>query len=311
MAVSIEVPDDVELWRAHITADPIPLVDAAGIAAGAVARELGAEITRGKVLLSYDGHLVCRLFVDGGACVYFKTGEDAEPWIYGTVRALSVPAPEVLCVDRSCAAFLLPFFVTGDVGGRPLERHEAGRFTEALNTAGRNLALVHSVDIDGFGRILDGGRGTSRDWWTWLSDGVTASADEAVHLDLLSADESVAIATTFRRVATILPQPRSALLHGDFLTRHIYVANERILTGLIDFFPMSGDPLFDFAVTSLWDGAIAGAVGDGYGAIDVRQPQWTLYRQWRALEEAVFMHKVDLDVSGQLRVVRECARSLG
>jgi aminoglycoside phosphotransferase (APT) family kinase protein len=309
-------------------------LDAAG---AAIAERTGAAPERLELILRYEGRLVCAATL-AGRRVVFKAGPGdsvrLEAWASGALRERGVLVPAVLAVDTSRRAFPLDWLLMEEVPGSPLAGWPSDRdvadldldspaIQAVLRGAGRQLRLVHSVRLAGFGTLdgapLAAGHPPVGRWPTWaayVAQDLRANLDSAVRQAILPADEARAARSVLDPRILHLEAPEPALLHGDFIARHLYVTPDGpALAGILDVGALAGDPAFDIAVADVdhrrlepRPGRYAELVLEGYGP-DARlredvDDRLLLYRAQRAIGEAAFMHANGEDVEAQLRMFR-------
>ncbi|MEP6758217.1 MAG: aminoglycoside phosphotransferase family protein [Actinomycetota bacterium] len=187
---------------------------------------------------------VYRLHRDG-ECQYLRLSEDpggsmhAEAAVLERLRAAGVSVPEVIAVDEA-PEIGRGVMLVREVPGEPLA--DAGGIDRAptLRAAGRDLARINAVAVEGFGWIR-------RDEPVWpprgedptyeaLVEGATASI-EVVAGRLATDKARRALAASFAQAQA--SDPPSRLAHGDFDATHIYQRDGRY-TGVIDFGEMRG-----------------------------------------------------------------------
>lgn len=153
--------------------------------------------------------------------------------------------PEVIGYEHRHDALGLSIMLTTEIQGEPLSR--LARDVDVmpiLAAVGRDLALINSAPVAGFGWIdrappavtaLAAARPDNR---TFLLDGL--SNDLALLTSRgLAATEREAIERVIARADAWLDAPHGWLAHGDFDRTHIYQRDGRY-TGIIDFGEMRG-----------------------------------------------------------------------
>jgi aminoglycoside phosphotransferase (APT) family kinase protein len=198
-------------------------------------------------------------------------GTDAE--LHRRLRQLGIVIPDVIHVEPFDPDIGRSVMITTEVPGRSLA--DISRPAEAAaiaRDAGRDLALVNGVPVDGFGFIRRRGAGwplrgeydhydafvTSHLPRVW--PGALASLFTHAELDVIDSllDQQRG-----------LPPAQAALAHGDFDVTPIFCAGSRY-TGLIDFGEIRGaEPFYDLGHFLLHDretlpAALLPAVLHGY-----------------------------------------------
>ena len=306
-------------------------------ARAAIEERTGRSPERMELIVRYEGRLVCATRLEGRPVV-FKAGPGdsirLEEWVSRALRPLGVRIPAVLVVDTSRGRFPLDWLLMEEVPGGPLAGWPSDRelsdldldspSTRAvLHEAGRQLRLVHSVRIAGFGPLdagtLAGDRPPSGRWASWAEyvvHDLHANLGSAVSRGILPASEAAGARSVLDPLVERLVLPEGALLHGDLIARHLFVTPEgTMLTGILDFGAISGDPAFDIAVADVDHrrlerrlGRFAGLLLEGYrpdaALLEDVAGRLLIYRAQRAIGEAAFMHANGEDVQAQLRMFR-------
>ena len=187
--------------------------------------------------------------------------------------------PEVLAYEPFSDQLLRSIMITAEIPGVPLTAEIAPETARRIvRRAGRDLARINQIAVDGFGWVDRGG--------ARLPEGLTA--EQATIDDLLIREYLPLLDTLpdepveglkpgqFRlavRNATELVSSGAAegawLAHGDLDTSHIFVDNDRY-SGIIDFGEIRGMPwYYDLAHHLMHDGerlpfSTAGWLLDGY-----------------------------------------------
>jgi aminoglycoside phosphotransferase (APT) family kinase protein len=183
-----------------------------------------------------------------------------EVWVHQTLRASGADVPEVVhfehrspILDRSV---MLVREIPGDeVGHRPVGSVTRGVLIEA----GRQLAVINSVTVDGFGWIrrdqpevgrLQAEHAAYRTFLLEHLEGDLASLVGSV----LTEAEVAAIRTAVGYHEDWLDVPGAHLAHGDFDATAIFRRDGRF-TGIIDFGEMRGtDRWYDLGHFRMHDG---------------------------------------------------------
>jgi len=203
----------------------------------------------------------------GGETFYLRVLPEADATFAPEVQAHRLLAergarvPAVVYYERYCAHLGLSVMVTTAVAGRSIGRGRPASATleRALREAGRDLALINSLPVAGFGWVVRDG-----------PDGAALAAEHptyrafaleglATDLDLLGRHTLPAAQIAALRAAidahdAWLDPPHAVLAHGDYDATHIYAVAGRY-SGLIDFGEIrGGDPYYDLAHLSLREG---------------------------------------------------------
>lgn len=306
-------------------------------ARAAIAERTGESPAGMELIVRYEGRLVCVASLPGRRLV-FKAGPGdtirLEAWASGTLRRLGVRVPAVIAVDDSRRAFPLDWLLMEEVPGGPLAGWPTDRevadldldspgLQRVLRQAGRQLRLLHSVRVAGFGALdagplARGGQPVGRwsSWAEYVADDVHANLDAAVRREILPQREAASARSLLDARIGGLRVPEGRLLHGDFIARHLFVKEPGpTLSGILDVGPLSGDPAFDIAVADVdhrrlqpAPGRFAGLLLEGYqpdaGLREAVAGRLLLYRAQRTIGEAVFMHANGEDIRTQVGMFR-------
>ncbi len=180
--------------------------------------------------------------------------------VHGLLRERGVLVPEILCYEPYVESLGLSVMVTTTIPGRSIARQGLGPASPAiLAAAGRDLALINSVAVAGFGwldrRSLHPGILTAEHY----SDRAFRTEYFERDLVLLGAElfgraEIAALRAIVVRYGSRLEIERAHLAHGDFDLTHIF-AHEGHYSGIIDFGEIRGtDPWYDLGHFALRDG---------------------------------------------------------
>jgi len=177
-------------------------------------------------------------------CLYLRVSEGAGGSMHAEVavqehlHAAGVAVSEVIAMDHA-PEIGRGVMLVREVPGEPLAGADGIDRGPILRAAGRDLARINAVAVEGYGWIR-------RDQPVWpprgedatyemFVDGGTASI--AVVADRLGADQARALEARFDQARA--GDPLSRLAHGDFDATHIYQHDGRY-TGVIDFGEIRG-----------------------------------------------------------------------
>lgn len=198
----------------------------------------------------------------GEECLYLRMSEApggsmrAEAVVHDHLRATGVSVPEVLAVDDA-PEIGRGVMLVREVPGAPLAGDDDVDRAPILRAAGRDLARINAVLVEGFGWIR-------RDEPVWPLRGEDAtyeafvggaSASVALIAERLTTQEGAAMQTRFARATA--DHPAGRLVHGDFDATHIYQRDGRY-TGVIDLGEIRGaESHYDLAYFHVQDTATA------------------------------------------------------
>lgn len=224
-----------------------------------------------------DGVSTCVYRVrHGAATVYLRIFADTqgsfapEVHVHELLRQRGVRVPEVLHFE-SCHDLLgRSVMLTSAIEGSPIAKRPAVEVQDALVAAGRDLALVNTIAVDGFGWVERKGaaemalKAPLSCHRAFMLEGLDP------HLETLARTmreiDVDAMLCGIQRYDRWLEVPRACLAHGDFLARHIFAHDNRY-TGIIDFSAIRGaGPLYDLAYFAMHDtgASLLPPVLDGY-----------------------------------------------
>jgi len=208
----------------------------------------------------YEAELVARreviLKLDDGS-----DGEDfrlaLEAWALGQAADIGMPVPGILGSDFTKALMPFRYVLLEKAAGLPLSdpAMPPSALATALRAAGRWLARLHLIPVDGYGtlderRFLDTGA-VSGSFARWAVPS-TLRAEAALNYlyagGVLDVEEAAASMHLIEAEAANT-EPPSRLLHGGLSPERIYAHPQSgALLGVIGFGGrMGGDPLWDLA----------------------------------------------------------------
>ncbi len=248
----------------------------------------------------------------GGATFYLRVAEGPEAGlapeelVHRLLRERGARVPEVVHFDPFDEALGRAVMITTEIPGNPIGRcHPDVDVRAVLVEAGRDLAAINGLEVEGFGWIR-----RDRPAAAWLEAELpTHKAFALDHLDehlgrlrgvFLANEEVRIILRTIARYDGWLDVEQARLAHGDLDATHIYQQDGRY-TGIIDFGEIRGtDPLYDLGHFALHDGEALPALVlphllEGYAGVTPLPPD----------------HEQRIHLMGLLIGVRALARSVG
>ena len=200
--------------------------------------------------------------VRGGDEFFLRLGDDpvdnlsVDADVHTRLAELGVRVPAVVHVDPLAELVDRSVLITRHIGGVPLiaSTDHAGA-SDVARAAGRDLALINTVAVHGFGWVRRDQPGTEapwppfgayRDYASFVVDDLPDPWPGAFG-DLFTVDE-------LGRIEAIVDDERNrpivdaSLAHGDFALDHVFHDDGRY-TGIIDFGEIRGtEPYFDLGV---------------------------------------------------------------
>ncbi|MGI8968198.1 MAG: phosphotransferase family protein [Chloroflexota bacterium] len=186
-----------------------------------------------------------------------------EAYVHTLLRQRGVHVPEVLYVEHCNEALHRSIMVTGEIPGKPISHLGYGEEAkDILIEAGRELAMINCVQVEGFGWIQRDQSHVTRLEAQQSSNRAFLLEDLDRYLSLLGG--TVLTAHDVRTIRDIVSEhsawlsvDQAHLAHGDFDVTHIYQAHGRY-TGIIDFGEIRGTgPYYDLGHFRLHDGETA------------------------------------------------------
>ncbi|MBU0570174.1 phosphotransferase [Patescibacteria group bacterium] len=197
----------------------------------------------------------------GNVIVRFSQEEDGftlENWAIGESKKKDVPVPKILFVgDVKNGEKKIAVVVESKIAGNSLTSLIAKKqlsdkqIENIVNQAGEILAKIHSIVPSKFGRLHGTGVGSCDTWGSYVLRPTTIEYLDKINklafqikIPLKQIDSILKIIKANKKAySKITP----LLLHGDYVSDHVFVSDNQI-SGIIDFgFCISGDPLYDFS----------------------------------------------------------------
>ncbi|HZC26429.1 MAG TPA: phosphotransferase [Actinopolymorphaceae bacterium] len=191
------------------------------------------------------------------------------------LEGLGVRVPHVVHVEPYDEQIGRSVLITTAIRGVPLEQVASrAAAADVLREAGKDIALLNQVPVDGFGWIRHDGSGSLHAQLGSYAEFVTAGLPAGwPHLlaGVFTADE-LDVMEALVELERARITPAATLAHGDFKLAHIYIQRGSY-TGLIDFGEIRGtDPFFDLGYFQLnvpdpYEGSLLPAVVEGYESV--------------------------------------------
>ena len=178
------------------------------------------------------------------------------------LRQRQVNVPEVIYFEHCNELLQRSIMMTTAIEGRPLRQSSflPVEVQEAIVAeAGRDLALINSVPVEGFGwieRDLSDTRRLQAPWPTYRAFALEWWEADLAYLakSTLSSTEAAMLERLISQYDSYLNSEGSSLAHGDFDSTHIYQEAGRY-TGIIDLGEIRGtDRWYDLGHFHLRDG---------------------------------------------------------
>ena len=244
---------------------------------------------------------------------------------HAQLRQRKVSVPEVIYFEHCNDLLQRSIMITTEIKGQPVS-HSAFLSEEAreaiLAEAGRDLACINSVPVEGFGwvqRELSETRQLEAQWPTYRAFVLEWWEADLAYLtrSTLSTEEVTALERLVSQYDSYLNSEGGCLAHGDFDPTHIY-QDGGCYTGIIDFGEIRGtDRWYDLGHFHLRDGEqlpfrLEAPLVRGYGEITTLPPDYEQRIRFtsslinvRALARSLQRRPPDRYTQHQLEVLRE------
>jgi aminoglycoside phosphotransferase (APT) family kinase protein len=242
-----------------------------------------------------------------------------EAWAYGRAKDAGVPVPDVLGKtesDETGRGWLVLSKARGTALSKVPRLDDRGAL---LREVGSTLRRLHQVSGAGYGHP-----GASRNdlpphaphatWHAACVMRVESCLSRLRSKEVVNADLESDVRRAVERDEDVLRDcTRPAIVHGDFVPRHIFVdADADSIVAVLDFGGLLfGDPAYDLAVFSILAMPYLPEVIDGYDpAAETRENldrKIRLYRLVRRLDEVKWRHQAGAPIDVALRRLQKAA----
>jgi Ser/Thr protein kinase RdoA (MazF antagonist) len=214
-------------------------------------RILGGEVNEVYDVETKTGNIIVRFSQE-------KDGFVLEKWAISESKKKGVPVPKILFVgDVKDGEKKITVIVESKIPGNSLtsliakKQLSKKRIKNIVNQAGEMLAKIHLIVPSKFGRLHGVGVGSYDTWGSYVLRPTTGKHLDKINklasqikIPLKQIDSALQIIKTYKKTySKVTPH----LLHGDYVSDHVFISDDKI-SGVIDFgFCISGDPLYDFS----------------------------------------------------------------
>jgi aminoglycoside phosphotransferase (APT) family kinase protein len=202
----------------------------------------------------------------GGETYYLRLAENAEASlepevrVHALLRARGVCVPEVVWFEPFDPALGRSAMLTTEIPGASLaESHEGVDVRAVLREAGRDVAAINGVPVEGFGWVrrdrpgADRPEGEHGDYRSWRLEGLEEQLARLTGR-FQRPEEAEAVREIIVRHGPWLDVPEGRLAHGDLDATHVYHDAGRY-SGIIDFGEIRGaEPWYDLGHYRAHDG---------------------------------------------------------
>ncbi|MBA2677883.1 MAG: aminoglycoside phosphotransferase family protein [Ktedonobacteraceae bacterium] len=203
-----------------------------------------------------------------------------EVTVHERLRQMHIKVPEVIYFEAYNELFQRSIMMTTEIRGEPISQSHSlseGMIAGILHEAGRELATINSVTIEGFGWIRRDLLKTDElyaQWPTYRAFVLEFWESDLAYLsrNAISRLEATQLDRVLSQHDSWLDVEQASLAHGDFGATHIYQENG-CYTGIIDFGEIRGtDRWYDLSHFHLQAGEqlsprLEAALIDGYKEI--------------------------------------------
>ena len=192
------------------------------------------------------------------------TNYEVEVKIHKDLTKMGAHVPEVIAYEEKNKILNVPIMILRDIGGEPLFENNMIGLESAVIDAGRDLALINSLEVKNYGyvdnmnknKILHGSP-TFKSFKEFCLGNFYFHLQNITKWGVLTTEQSEKIRDIFMKESeNLLYSDRPYLIHGDYKPEHIFIKNSQYV-GVIDFSDIQGG-------SNLWDLAHVRAFSEEY-----------------------------------------------
>lgn len=196
-----------------------------------------------------------------------------EVYVHRTLSDAGISVPKIIGWEHKNELTGLSVMIETEVPGISVEDERPKlNLQEIMRDAGRQLAHIHSITVDGFGWINknyhDALKGEKADFDEYFSEFLNGDLNTLQQYPFSRA-ERIRITELMMKAQAVLHVENAVLVHGDFDISHIFHAAGRY-SGIIDFGEVRGNSrLFDLAtfIGFYQDRILYSYLLEGYGEV--------------------------------------------
>lgn len=272
----------------------------AGTIALVVQKAVSSKPVSSKKIILGEENEVYDITTENGRQVILRISHSSEPrfkeekWALDSCRNVGVPTPRILLIDQIDNEMLV--CVEEKLPGRPLgEVYQRGTIDSNSKNlvlkAGKILAKIHSIKVEGFGQLDQNGKGKFKTWEDYMLNDNNDELRRVVKktgIDLNYIDKAFEILIKHKVIYQTI-EPR--LLHSDFSAKHLLIEKNEI-TGVLDMENCKGgDITRDFA---WWDYFNRNRFPvewliEGYGDSQVFTPEFKMKMKLSSLQLGIIL----------------------
>jgi len=176
---------------------------------------------------------------------------ESETFVHQVLLDKGVKIPEIIYYENFNKLINRSFMIVTEVKGRAISRKlEPEKLKNVLFEAGKDLAVINSIPVKGFGRLKGGVKELEGKHKT-RKDALPKDLDKRIKLlidkRVFNPKEGKLVSKIIEHFQDYSNYEQAYLSHGDFDNGHIY-HREGQYTGIIDFGDIGGEsPYFDLA----------------------------------------------------------------
>lgn len=205
-----------------------------------------------------------------------------EVYIHDVLRARGLRVPEIIYFEEYNEALQRSVVVTTAIGGEPVGRADPPeRFASVLRQAGRELALLNQLPVDGFGWIVREGVKQERlcgeypTFMLWMTAEIEAALSAFARQEYSDAGKVALLERILTQAIEQVGSDSATLAHGDFDVTHIFHNGDEYC-GMIDFGEIRGtNRFYDLGHFAIENQALLPNLVEGYGEITSLPPDYT------------------------------------
>jgi aminoglycoside phosphotransferase (APT) family kinase protein len=230
-----------------------------------------------------------------GVCRYV-----GEQLAYERLRAVGLPAPEVVALDLSKTLIPYHYMILTKVDGRPLiddwQDFSPAQQAKIGQTAGRYLAQMHAITLDGFGKLSRLATTPLPRWYDHVAEFFERYAGPLTEQGVLDNATYTRMCASVERLRPAFDMTSSGrLIHADYQFENLLHVDGRI-TAILDFeWSLAGDPAWDFRLDDQWEDDCPGSAAHLYAGYTATRPLADDHRLRVWLYKLLF-HLDDLDM---------------
>jgi len=181
---------------------------------------------------------------------------EKERFVYSLIsEKIDIPLPRVFLIDTSKNIIGCSYLLLSKINGEELDiAYKKSSNISLIETAGRYLAMIHSIKMPLFGWIMDNGISPSFERWTdFLEYDLNEKLSKLEMINQFPSEFVAQCRDFFRKKKNLLEtDEKPCLLHKDYHYSHI-IADEKGINGIIDVeWAIAGHNEMDIVKSVMW-----------------------------------------------------------